>query len=71
MAPPELLTRVDEVVDEICSGKFHRKWAKEQKDGKPNMKKLWQEALNHPLAEAEAELENLRKIVARSYGGSD
>ncbi|UCF16208.1 MAG: ketol-acid reductoisomerase [Phycisphaerales bacterium] len=71
MAPPELLAQVDEVMDEVCSGKFHRRWAKEQRDGKPNMKKLWAEALNHPLAKAEAELEALRKIVARSYGACD
>ncbi len=71
MAPPQLLEQIDGVMDEICSGKFHQKWAKEQKDDKPNMQKLWAEALNHPLAKAEAELESLRKIVARSYGGSD
>lgn len=67
MAPPKLLARVDEVMDEICSGKFHRKWAKEQKDGKPNMNKLWQDALAHPMAKAEAELESLRRIVAETY----
>lgn len=67
MAPPQLLEQIDQVMEEICSGKFHQKWAKEQKDGKANMKKLWAEALNHPLAKAEAELETLRKIVARSY----
>jgi len=71
MAPPQLLAQVDEVMGEICSGKFHEKWTKEQKDGKPNMKRLWKEALDHPLAKAEAELEALRKIVARSYGDSD
>ncbi|MHC4167359.1 MAG: ketol-acid reductoisomerase [Planctomycetota bacterium] len=71
MVPSELLAQVDEVMDEVCSGKFHDKWAKEQKDGKPNMKRLWREALDHPLAKAEAQLEALRKIVARSYGASD
>jgi ketol-acid reductoisomerase len=71
MAPPELVAQVDEVMGEVCSGKFHEKWAKEQKDGKPSMKRLWREALDHPLAEAEAELEALRKIVAGSYGASD
>ncbi|MHC4424947.1 MAG: ketol-acid reductoisomerase [Planctomycetota bacterium] len=71
MAPAELLARVDEVIDEIRSGKFHAQWVKEQKDGKPNMKRLWEQALEHPLAKSEAELETLRKIVAKSYGGTD
>ena len=71
MAPPELLKQIDKVMEEICSGKFHQKWAKEQKDGKPNMKKFWTDALDHPLAKAEAELETLRKIVAGSYGACD
>jgi hypothetical protein len=31
------------------------------------MKRLWQQALEHPLAKSEAKLETLRKIVARSY----
>jgi ketol-acid reductoisomerase len=67
MAPPELLARIDEVMDEISSGKFHAEWAKEQKDGKPNLSRLWQQALEHPLAKSEARLEALRKIVAKSY----
>jgi ketol-acid reductoisomerase len=70
MAPPELLEQVDQVMEEICSGKFHQKWAEEQKDGKPNVKKLWAEVLDHPLVKAETELEALRKIVAKSYGAS-
>ena len=69
MAPPELLVRVDEVMDEICSGKFHTKWIKEQREGKPHMRRLWQHARGHPLAKAEAELDTLRKIVAKSYEG--
>jgi ketol-acid reductoisomerase len=67
MAPPELLARVDEVMGEISSGKFHAEWAKEQADGKPSMRRLWQQALEHPLAKSEAKLETLRKIAARSY----
>jgi ketol-acid reductoisomerase len=67
MAPPELLARVDEVLDEISSGKFHAEWVKEQADGKRNMRRLWRQALEHPLAKSEAKLETLRKIVARSY----
>jgi len=67
MATPELLDRVDKVIDEISSGKFHTEWVKEQKDGKPNMRKLWQRALGHPLAKAEAELDTLRSIVAKSW----
>jgi ketol-acid reductoisomerase len=64
MAPPELLTRVDEVMDEICSGKFHKEWVKEQKDGKPNMRILWQRVLDHPLAKSETKLDTLRSMVA-------
>ncbi|MBW8039872.1 MAG: ketol-acid reductoisomerase [Planctomycetes bacterium] len=71
MAPPELLNRVDEVIDEISSGKFHAEWVKEQKDGKPKMRKLWQQALEHPLSESEAKLETLRRIIAESYEGPD
>ncbi len=69
MAPPELLTRIDEVIKEISSGKFHQEWVKEQKEGKPNMKQLWQQALEHPLARSEAKLEDLRKIVSKTYEG--
>jgi ketol-acid reductoisomerase len=71
MAPSELLARIDEVIDEICSGKFHAEWVKEQKDGKPKMRKLWQQALEHPLAKSEAKLETLRRIIAESYEGPD
>jgi len=67
MAPPQLLAEVDEVMDEIISGKFHAEWAKEQEHGKPNMKRLWQQILEHPLAKSEAKLESLRKLVAKSY----
>jgi ketol-acid reductoisomerase len=64
MAPPELLARVDEVIEEILSGKFHEEWAQELKSGKPNMNRLWQQALEHPLLKSEAKLEPLRRIVA-------
>jgi len=67
MAPPELLARVDEVMDEISSGKFHAEWVKEQADGKASMCRLWRQALEHPLVKSEAKLETLRNIVARSY----
>lgn len=65
MAPPELLACIDKAMDEICSGRFHTEWAKEQQDGKPNMKRLWQQALNHPLAQTEAKLETLRRMIAK------
>jgi len=68
MAPAELLTCVNIAIQEIISGRFHTEWTKEQEAGKPNMKRLWQHALEHPLAKSEARLEALRKIVARSYG---
>ncbi len=71
MAPSELLARLDEVMDEIYSGRFHAEWIQEQKDGKPNMRRLWQQALEHPLAKSEAKLETLRKTVAKSYEGLD
>jgi len=67
MVPPELLAHIDEVVEEISSGTFHAEWVNEQKDGKPNMNRLWRQALEHPLAESEAKLESLRRIVAASY----
>ena len=67
MAPPELLSCVDKALDEIASGEFHKEWVKEQKEGKPRMRKLWQHALDHPLAKSETELESLRRIVARSW----
>jgi len=69
MAPPELLDFIDQAIDEIASGKFHAEWVKEQKDGKPNMSRLWQQALEHPLAKSEAKLESLRRIAAKSYEG--
>ena len=71
MAPPELLVGVDEVLDEISSGKFHAEWVKKQKDGKPDMKSLWQQALEHFLVKSEANLKTLRKVVAKSYEGPD
>jgi len=69
MAPPELLAGVDRAIEEVCSGQFHAEWVKEQQAGKPNLKRLWQEALEHPLAKSEAKLEALRRLVARGYGG--
>jgi ketol-acid reductoisomerase len=69
MAPPELLAQVDRAMDEVCSGQFHAEWVKEQKAGKPNLQRLWQQALAHPLAQSEAKLESLRAIIARPYGG--
>lgn len=69
MAPPELLAQADRAIEEIASGKFHAEWIKEQKAGKRNMSRLWQQALEHPLAKSEAKLEALRKIVAQSYEG--
>lgn len=67
MATPELLERIDTVLDEITLGKFHAEWVKEQKDDKPTMRKLWQRALDHPLAKAEAELDSLRNMVVKSW----
>ena len=67
MVTPELLSGVDKVLDEISTGKFHAEWVKEQKAGKPNMRKLWQRALDHSLAKSEAELDTLRGIVAKSW----
>jgi len=64
MAPPELLARVDEVMDEVTSGRFHAEWVMEQKNGKPNMSSLWRQVLEHPLAKSEAKLESLRKLIA-------
>jgi ketol-acid reductoisomerase len=69
MAPPELLAQVARAIEGICSGRFHTEWVREQQAGKPNMNRLWREALEHPLAKSEARLEALRKIVARPYEG--
>lgn len=69
MAPPELLAQVDRAMEEVCSGKFHAEWVQEQKAGKPNMHRLWQQVLAHPLAQSEAKLESLREIIARPYEG--
>jgi ketol-acid reductoisomerase len=68
MAPPDLLAYVDQAIREITSSRFLVEWTKEQLAGKPTMKRLWQQALEHPLARSEAKLEALRQIVARSYG---
>ncbi len=68
MAPPELLDRVNVAIQEIISGRFHAEWTREQEAGKPNMRRLWQQALQHPLARSEAKLEALRQIAAKSYG---
>jgi len=70
MAPPELLAQVDRAMEEVCSGKFHTEWVQEQKSGKPNMQRRWQQVLAHPLAKSEAKLESLREIIARPWGGS-
>ncbi len=64
MAPPQLLAYVDEAIKGIAAGKFHEEWAREQASGKPNLKRLWQQALAHPLAASEAKLEPLRQIAA-------
>jgi ketol-acid reductoisomerase len=69
MAPPELLTQVDRAIEEITSGGFHEEWVQEQKAAKPNMGRLWRQALEHPLAKSEARLKALREIVTRSYEG--
>jgi ketol-acid reductoisomerase len=69
MAPRELLAQVDRAMEEVCSGRFHAEWVKEQKAGKPNMHRLWQQVLEHPLAQSEARLESLRQIIARPYEG--
>jgi ketol-acid reductoisomerase len=69
MAPPELLAQVDRAMEEVCSGKFHTEWVQEQKAGKPNMQRLWQQVLAHPLAKSEAKLEPLREIIARPREG--
>ncbi len=70
MVPPELLTRIDKAIEEIVSGQFHTEWTREQKAGKPNLGRLWQQALEHPLAKSEAKLESLRQIIARPCEGS-
>jgi ketol-acid reductoisomerase len=64
MASPELLTQVNRAIEEVSSGQFHAEWVQEQKAGKPNMDRLWRQALEHPLATSEAKLESLRKIIA-------
>ncbi len=69
MAPPELLSCVDKAIGEIASGEFHAEWSREQKEGKPKMKQLWQKALDHPLAQYEAKLDTLRRMVAKSWKG--
>ncbi len=68
MAPPALLAVIDAAMQDITSGRFHAEWAEEQGAGKPNMKRFWQQALEHPLAISEAKLEALRRVVAESYG---
>ena len=67
MAPSELLARIDEVMEEISSGGFHKEWAEEQNKGKPNLSRLWHQIIEHPLAKSEAKLEALAGIAAKSY----
>ena len=69
MAPPELLAQIDKAIEDISSGKFHAEWVQEQRASKPNMTRLWRQALEHPLAKSEAKLDALREIVAQSYEG--
>jgi ketol-acid reductoisomerase len=57
----------DAVLDEIRSGAFAREWRDEQDQGLPTLKALWQQALAHPLSEAEARLEDLRQVVAKAH----
>jgi ketol-acid reductoisomerase len=71
MAPRELLAQIDETMQEIRSGKFHKEWTKEQKNGKANMKRLWEKAVNHPLAKTEAQLESLRGMIITTSEGLD
>ncbi len=69
MAPPELLAQVDRALEEVCCGQFHTEWVREQKAGKPTLQRLWQQVLEHPLAQSEAKLESLRALIARPFGG--
>ena len=65
MVPPELLQRIDRALADIVSDTFHTEWVREQQAGKPNLSRLWQQALEHPLAQSEAKLESLRQIITR------
>jgi len=64
MAPPELLKAVDGAMAEIRDGTFAREWAAEQTQGLPALKRLWREALRHPMVPSETQLEPLRKMMA-------
>jgi ketol-acid reductoisomerase len=71
MAPRELLAQIDGAMHEIRSGTFHKEWTKEQKNGKPNMRRLWEQAASHPLVKAEAKLESLRRMIINSSEAPD
>jgi len=64
MAPPALLEAVDRAMAEVRGGAFAREWAAEQEKGLPTLERLRQEALGHPMARSEKQLEPLRKMMA-------
>jgi ketol-acid reductoisomerase len=55
---------IKEVIREIKTGRFAREWQLEQQAGYPMFKKLKEEALRHPLNEAEERLRRMIRIEA-------
>lgn len=69
MVPPALQEEIAQIMGEIESGAFAKEWAQEQADELPTLRKLWEQAVDHPLSHAEARLEALRQVVAKAHLG--
>ncbi len=67
MIPDSVVNEADAVLDEIKSGEFAKEWKAEQENGLPTLKALWENVQAHPLSEAEARLDDLRRIVAKAH----
>lgn len=70
MAPPELREVIDGAMAEIRDGTFAREWAAEQEEHLPTLRRLWDEALEHPMGHSERRLEPLRRRMAAWLGQS-
>jgi ketol-acid reductoisomerase len=67
---PELRIKMEQGLDEICSGKFAEEWAAEQEAGCPTLETLQQAAKDLPLRQVEQELRQALggfPVVGQSY----
>ncbi|MBN1157612.1 ketol-acid reductoisomerase [Candidatus Woesearchaeota archaeon] len=58
---PEVRANMKQMLKDVESGKFAKEWIEEYKKGLPNMKKLREEAANHPIEKVGKEIRELFK----------